>query len=419
MKVLYLCADLGIPVLGRKGAAVHVRSLVTALGRAGHSVVLAAAQLNKSPWGPPESLDVPVLHLGLDPEAHAAVLAVKAFSDAITGADSLPGEFRRILLNKEAVRQLRRRFEDDPPDFLYERASLYGTAGAMLAGEFTRPLLVELNAPLAIEQPTYRGTRLGDLAARAERWLLTRADAVLVVSDALRDYVAGLGVPSGRIHTVPNGVDEALFRPDTAESGVRKRFDLGAGPLLGFVGGMRPWHGVEVLPALLGRLARRHPDLRLVIVGDGPLRGELERELRERDLARAVIFTGSVPHEDVPALIRQFDVALAPYPVLEHPFYYSPLKLFEYMACGAPVVAAALGQISEVVQDGETGLLYQPGDDEALATACNRLLADPALGRRLGQAAARQVHQRYTWNHIAARVAEVGRSLLRKGKAGA
>src|SRR5262249_23095897 len=246
------CPDLGIPVLGRKGAAVHVRSLAAALARAGHAVAVAAAVLQKSPWEPAAGLDLPVLHFPPGPEAQAAVLAVKEFTDTLGVADSLPGEFRRILLNRDLVRQLRRRFDDDPPDFIYERASLYGTAGAVLAGELRRPLLVELNAPLALEQSTYRATALGELAAYAERWALSRAGAVRVFPEPLREYVTGLGLDPGRVHTVPNGVDAALFRPGPADAQVRARWRLGDGPLLGFVGGLRPWHGVEALPGLLG-----------------------------------------------------------------------------------------------------------------------------------------------------------------------
>lgn len=162
---------------------------------------------------------------------------------------------------------------------------------------------------------------------------------------------------------------------------------------------------------LLDRLVQRYRDLRLVIVGDGPLRGELERDMGERELMRSVVFTGSLPHEEVVPLIRQFDVALAPYSRPEHAFYFSPLKLFEYMACGVPVVAARLGQIAEVVRDGETGLLYSPGELDALVAACDRLLADPDLRRRLSHAAAKEIHGRYTWDHNAAQVAGLARSL--------
>ena len=149
-----------------------------------------------------------------------------------------------------------------------------------------------------------------------------------------------------------------------------------------------------------------------MIVGDGPLRGELERELQDRNLIQNYVFTSSLPQEEVATLIPHFDVALAPYPRLDHTFYFSPLKLFEYMACGVAVVAAGVGQIEQVVQHGETGLLYPPDDIDALVSACDRLLANPALRQRLGQAAAQEIRERYTWDHNAARVIELARSLI-------
>ena len=413
MKILYLCSDLGVPVLGRKGASVHLRSLVTAFVRAGHSVVLAAPLLNKSPWEGPAKLDVSLLHLPPSADTVNAVLALKAFNETLGVTNSLPGEFRRILYNQEIVTPIKRRFEHDPPDFIYERASLYSTAGVALAHELNVLLVVELNAPLAVEQSAYRATGLGELAAQAERWALLQADAVLTVSAPLRDYVVSLGVELGRVQVVPNGVDATLFHPAPPEPSIRARWGLGNGPVLGFVGGLRRWHGVEALPTLLERLVQRYRGLRLVIVGDGPLRGELEHTLKERGLTRSVVFTGSLPHEEVADLIRQFDVALAPYSKPEHAFYFSPLKLFEYMACGVPVVAAALGQIAEIVRDGETGLLYPPDELDALTAACDRLLADPALRQRLGQAAAKEVHGLYTWDRNAARVVELTRALIR------
>ena len=166
------------------------------------------------------------------------------------------------------------------------------------------------------------------------------------------------------------------------------------------------------MPALLDRLVSRHPGLRLVIVGDGPLRGALERELRERGLTRSAVLTGWLPHTEVAALVRQFDVALAPYSRPDHDFYFSPLKLFEYMACGVPVVAARLGQIEEVVRDGETGLLYPPGQQEALLAACERLLTDPDLRRRLGWVAAKEIRNHYTWDRNSERVVELARHLM-------
>jgi glycosyltransferase involved in cell wall biosynthesis len=412
MRILYVCPDLGVPVLGRKGAAAHVRGLVAALGRAGHSVVLAAPMLTRSPWEEPARIEAKLLHIPPSVDSTAAVFSVKAFNETVGVANSLPGELRRILYNQELATQLRRRFDSDPPDFVYERASLYATAGISLARDLDRPLVLELNAPLALEQSAYRATGLGVLAAEAECWTLKHADAVLTVSGPLRDYTLALGLEPSRVHVVPNAVDPAVFRPALPDPTLRASMGLGEGPVLGFVGGLRRWHGVDALPALLGRLLERYPDLRLVIVGDGPLRAELEQDLRERGLRRSCVFTGSVPHDDVPNLMRQFDVAVAPYPRPQHDFYFSPLKVFEYMACGIPVVAAELGQIADLVQHEQTGLLYTPADFQALTTACERLLGDPALRGRLGSAAAEEVRRQYTWDHNTARVTEIAESLI-------
>ena len=412
MKILYICPDLGIPVLGRKGASVHVRELVAAFGRAGHSVVVATPQLNKSPWEEPAEIEASLMHMPPAPEAVAAVLALKTFNETLGLENSLPGELRRILHDQEWGMRLKRRFENHRPDFIYERASLYATAGAFLARELERPLILELNSPLAVEQTTYRATGLGELAAQAERWTLARADAVLAVSELLRDYAISLGADPDRVHVVPNGVDTERFHPGESDPETRKRWGLGDGPVLGFVGGLRPWHGVKVLPAVLERLAPSHPGLKLAIVGDGPLRGDLERDVRERGLVDNAVFTGSLPHEEIAPLIRRFDVALAPYPRPDHDFYFSPLKLFEYMACGVPVVAAGLGQIEEVVRDGETGLLYPPDELNALVEACERLLSDPDLRLRVGSAAAKEIHNHYTWDHNAERASTLARSLI-------
>ena len=126
----------------------------------------------------------------------------------------------------------------------------------MLGLELNRPVIIELNAPLAIEQSKYRATGFGELAAQAERWSLTRADAVITVSNQLRDYVISIGVDPGKVYVFPNGVDTELFRPAPPDPGIRERWGLGNNPVIGFTGGLRPWHGVDALPELLERLAR-------------------------------------------------------------------------------------------------------------------------------------------------------------------
>jgi len=426
MKILYLCPDLGIPVLGRKGASVHVRELIGAFARAGHQVTLAAQTLLKSPTDEPARVKARVIQVPSDPAITATAQALKSFNERLGVESPLPGELRRIGYNDTLYRELKRRFLKHKPDFIYERASLYATAGARLADKFKVPHIIELNAPLAVEQSAYRATGFGELAAESERYTLMHADALIVVSTELAKHVRSLGVAARKVHVMPNGVNPELFMErgcvEDQPQHSRKSVHAAAGaahtaafrpPTLGFVGGLRPWHGIEVLPELLAQLSKRHPDIRLIIAGDGQLRGDLEREFKRRKLTKRVTFTGALLHEDIPEVIRQFDIALAPYPKHDHDFYFSPLKLFEYMACGVAVVASDVGQISEVVRHGKTGLLYPTGNFKALVARCEKLLADPKLRSAIGAAAAGEVARKFTWGINATKTVKLATQLIR------
>jgi glycosyltransferase involved in cell wall biosynthesis len=279
MNILYLCSDTGIPVLGRHGAAVHIRSLIGALMQEGHRVTLVAPLLNKSPWEEQESVAATVVHLPASGETAAATVSLRAFHRAMGQADNpLPGVIRRILYNQEVGRYLQGQFADNTPDFIYERASLFGTAGVTLARAWNRPLVVELVPWRPSRRPTESCSRR---PAPSRRRTLSQADLVLVVSAELRGYAIELGADPDRVHVVPNGVNPTVFRPRSNDSSWQSQTPK-AGPVLGFVGGLRPWHGVGVLPALLERLSGMHRGVRLVIAGDGPLRGELEGEFERR-----------------------------------------------------------------------------------------------------------------------------------------
>jgi glycosyltransferase involved in cell wall biosynthesis len=370
--------------------------------------------LNKSPWEKPAELSVPFIQVRPGSTTSSAVTAFKGFNQSLGIENSFPGELRRILYNQDLVEDLRRRFENARPDFIYERASLYSTAGVTLAQALAVPLILELNAPLAWEQSAYRTTGFAELAAQAERWTLAHADAIVAVSSELKNHVLKLGVRSDKIHVLPNGVDPGLFRRAKPDPLLRKKLELDGGPVLGFVGGLRPWHGVEALPQLLARLIAKHKGLRMVVVGDGQLRSSLLQSFRSLKVLDHVTFTGSISHEEIPAIIRQFDIALAPYPKLEHDFYYSPLKLYEYMACGIPVAAAKVGQIAEVISHGRTGLLHKPGDLDALVRNCDTLIANRKLRTTIGRAAAALVARQFTWEGNAARIVELAKSLCHR-----
>src|SRR5262249_21092205 len=135
VNIAYLCQDLGVPVLGRKGASAHVRGVVGALTRAGHRVILMTPAVKGSPWEEPADVDAQLLHVPPGAETENVFGSLKTLNVALGVQNTLPGELRRILYNQDLAKQLLRRFESAAPDVIYERASLYATAGVTVGQE--------------------------------------------------------------------------------------------------------------------------------------------------------------------------------------------------------------------------------------------------------------------------------------------
>jgi glycosyltransferase involved in cell wall biosynthesis len=379
MKVLYLCLDSGIPFAGAKGASVHLRHITTALARAGHSVTTVVARRGGRSAAPVHELPPPASDFWR-PEAPWAT-------------PGLSGEVRALAANI-ALPTFLESLPDAAFDLVLERYSLLGFAGLAWARERRIPFVLEANAPLVEEARAHRVVVLEPLARAVEGYLFSRANHVLAVSQSLADHVR-TRAPATAVTVLPNGVEPDLFPHDAAEPAVRERF---AGPgefLVGFVGSLKPWHGVDVLLEAF-RLLPASEGFRLAIVGEGPERARLEAQTQALGLSNRVVFTGAVAHEEVPALLAAMDAVAAPYPEMEE-FYFSPLKVFEYMMAARPIVASRIGQVAGLLRDGVTALLVKPGAREELTAALLRLRTDPQLGRRLARAARAEAREKHTW----------------------
>ncbi|MCU0944699.1 MAG: glycosyltransferase family 4 protein [Rubritepida sp.] len=359
-------------IQSRDGQGVHLDALVAALRAEGHEVrVVGPAAYEQAGLGEENRLIATVRRLL---PKFAAELAELAYS--------IPAYLRLA----RAAREFR-------PDAIYERYNLFYLSGAWLARRLRLPFLVEVNAPLAEERARFGGLALAPLARWSERFVWRRATRVLPVTAVLARHVEAAGVPPTRIAVIPNGIDLDEF-PDPAPA-------PSADPLvLGFVGFVRDWHGLDAV--VRGIAAWQGPPaLSLLVVGEGPARPGLEALARELGIADRVRFTGLAQRDAVPGHIAGFDVALQPAAVP----YASPLKVFEYMAAGRPIVAPDQPNIHEVLRDGETALLFDPATPGALWAAIGRLAADPALRARLGAAARAEVLARdLTWAGNARRV---------------
>jgi glycosyltransferase involved in cell wall biosynthesis len=286
---------------------------------------------------------------------------------------------------------------EGPFELVYERHALWSYAAMEYARERGIPGLLEVNAPLVQEQATHRGLVDPAGAAAVARRAFEAASSVLAVSEGVANALAGTGLERP-VHVVPNAVDPGRFRP-------RARRDAKRPFTVGFVGTLKPWHGLETLVTAFAYVHALDPSSRLLVVGDGPGRKRLEADLEEYGLAGAAILTGAVSPTSVPAYVASMDVGVAPYPALDG-FYFSPLKVYEYMAAGVPPVTSRLGQLTQLVDDGVTGFLCPPGDAAAFAERIDLLRRDPELRLRIGAAARRAVGE-HSWDAVAGRIVEL------------
>jgi glycosyltransferase involved in cell wall biosynthesis len=402
MRLAYLVADPGVPIDGAKGASVHARAITEAIGRLGHEVVCYAAGPE---GGAAVSSWVTVRPVWLDPVLSALVEAAGRSARTPGRCSLRRREIGGLCLNDP----FRRLVEDDhrrrPFNILLERYSLWSLAGARLARDLSLPLLLEVNAPLPEEERRFRSLGLGSIAGAIRRQVFREAAGIIAVSREIAEGVVRQGAPPDRVVVVPNGFDPRLFRPAGPSAGRRRRFTIG------FLGTLKPWHGIESLCRAFALVTRKAKEARLLIVGDGPLRGRVERFAVRTGLGDRIKLAGSVPHDRIPSLLRRFDVAVAPYADCGAT-YFSPLKIFEYMGAGLPIIASGIGQIAEVLSDGRTALLVPPGDAAALARAIRRLMADGRLRRDLGRAAARAARGSFRWEDAALRVMDVAERVL-------
>ena len=217
--------------------------------------------------------------------------------------------------------------------------------------------------------------------------------------------------PAGRaIYIIPFGVDLGRFPVKEGSGfGVQGSGDRERVVTLGFVKHLLPKYGPDVMVEAFAEVHRARPNTKLVLAGRGTMREQLERRVAELGLTGAVDIVGRVPHEQVPALVRSFDVMVMPSVYESETFGVAAI---EASASGVPVVASRVGGVPEAVIHGETGLLVPPRDAKALAEACIALIDDPQRRRTMGLAGRRFVERYYQWQENCLAMEEIYRATL-------
>ncbi len=314
-----------------------------------------------------------------------------------------------FLYSRQLSRQINQHWRTWIPSFIYQRYSLGDYSGVLLQQQHAVPYVCEYNGPLVWVARNWGKRKIihEKLVERIELLNLNAADLIVAVSKPLRDELMERGIDPSKILVNPNGVNPDTYSPDVDGSEVRNRYGLEGKTVIGFIGTMGPWHGAEVLAEAFGRLLRESPDrddIRLMLIGDGSKMGEIREAIERHDASRACILPGVIPQDEGPTYLAACDVLASPH--VPNPdgtaFFGSPTKLFEYMATGRGIVASRLDQIGEILEHGRTAWLVEPANADALKEGLKHLLNNRQTRDALGNAARREVVQKYTWTqHVA------------------
>jgi len=270
------------------------------------------------------------------------------------------------------------------------------------------PVVLEINAIRTIEDPSAASW----ISNLFDKWSLLRARKCFVVSQVIKEHIIGRGLADGeKVTVIENGVDVDLFRNHCTPDEAKRRLGFENRFVAGFVGSFQPWHGVDNIVKLAESLKLEIPDILFLIVGDGRDRTVYEEMVKIKGLEKSVVFTGLISHDRVREYLAAMDVALAPHRsdsfIGSGGFHGSPLKIFEYMAMKKAVIAAPIGQIKEVIVDGESGMLIHSEDVLSLKNALVKLNNDKTYRELLGMNARQRVEKYYTWKVNAEKVLEV------------
>lgn len=356
-------------IASKDGQYVHVEEIIKALKRLDHDIVIVAPKVAE----------------------HSEFGSDGGFVDALKA--KLPQfiyELLEFTYAFYAFLKLCLAIIKHKPDVIYERYNLFLPAGIWASKLFRLPILLEVNAPLYQERKKYNGISLDWLAKWSQHYCWRQANTVLPVTDVLADYIRAIGVAKNKIQVIPNGINEEAFYAPTNKP--NELPDLTKRTVIGFVGFVRDWHGLDRVLNIMAQL--KDPNLYFLIIGDGPAVKDLQQQAIELGLNEQVYIAGIVQREQMPNWLSQVDIALQPDVVA----YASPLKMLEYLALGKAIIAPNTPNIRELLEDKKNALLFNIDEAPTFNDCLITMLKDKALCQQLAENAAQTIQdKKLTW----------------------
>ena len=316
-----------------------------------------------------------------------------------------PGVFpfeSEIRLMMSLARRIEQVVKIEKPDVLHAHSPVLNVLPALWVGrKYGIPVVYEIRAfweDAAVDHRTYSEDSWKYKMVRAsETWACGKVRQVIVICNGLKADLASRGIPESKINAVFNGIDPDDFHSSSADLETAKSLRLAGKKVLGFVGSFYRYEGLDLLIEAMAEVARARNDVSLLLVGGGEMEHELRSQVERCQLQDRVIFSGRVPHDEITKMYSLIDVLVYPRYSMRLTELVTPLKPLESMAMRKPLIASDIGGHRELIQNGQTGLLFKPSDVSALARAIEQLLDDTELRERLGQQGDTWVRQHHTW----------------------
>ena len=385
---------------GRGAEGVHIREIVKALRKLGNEVTIV------SPHG------VDVLEDKCDHRFGGAKKTDPATAFLGWLSRNLPQvifEIMEICYNVYSFGKISRLIKKEKVDAVYERYHFFGFSGAFLARRHGIPVILEVNELSGFER--IREHFFVRLSKKIETYIFQKADAIIVVSKCLKQTIVNLGVPASKIHVMPNAVNAEEFDKDIKVSGeILNNVKIGDSVIIGFVGYLVKWHNLDFLIECFAEICKLHNNVRLLLVGDGPLKNELEQLLKKHGIDSLAVFTGNVKHSEIPQYIKLMDICIIP----NSNEYRSPIKMFEYMAMSKVVLVPDTEPIRDIITDNINGVIFKQADKASFTARLDALIRSGDTRDRVGKEALRTILSKHLWEHNAKIILDMIRNTSRK-----
>lgn len=354
--------------------------------------------------------DEPVDSTNISIRNNMRSLLKKIFSKYIHEPKILLSNVRHIIQEKKII-------EKENPDVVISRLSFYIFSSLFLCRKKNIPFIIEADHPPIYENNTFYGKdrfHLSRIAEYIEKQDLLQADAILVLSNILKDYFIGKGIPEEKMVVIPNGADPDKFAPTHRDPILSSQYNLHKNTVIGWVGSLDgEWSGLGNLIKMAKKVLSIQQNVIFLFVGGGKNKERFEQVFQENGFLERVILPGTIPYKDVPRYFSLMDIAIAPYPQLDF-WYPSSMKVFEYMSSGKAVVASKVGQIKEVIIDGYNGCLFDPDIEDDLTNKVLMLLKSPELCQSIKKQARETILEKYTWKRHAQTIEDIIKKIALK-----